>query len=288
MIIYSIIIPHKNIPELLERCLCSIPQRDDMEVIVVDYNSDATKVDFSSFPGLNRRDVKVIFSKEGKGAGYCRNIGMDKACGKWLIFADADDLFTVDAFDTFSKFKDSLNDIVFFGFNTLDCITLKPRESRIPEQVEFIRTNNINAMLFQTQVPWAKMISSKLIKKYKIRFSETIAANDVMFSIRSSYHADRVEICNKPVYSVTFREGSLINTFSSQVLLARLRITGLRNRYVRKNHIKVEQYALFSFYCKCKVRGKASMLYFRALLLYLYYQPLKLIIDDYRKLKGVR
>ena len=33
---YSIIIPHYNIPDLLRRCLESIPQRDDVQVIVVD------------------------------------------------------------------------------------------------------------------------------------------------------------------------------------------------------------------------------------------------------------
>lgn len=281
MIVYSIIIPHKNIPELLERCLCSFPQRDDVEIIIVDDNSDTAKVDFSSFPGLNRTDVKIFFSKKGKGAGYCRNIGIDKACGKWLIFADADDLFTIDAFDTFSTFKDSPNDIVFFGFNTLDCVTLERRESRIPEQTEFIRTNNINAMRFQAQVPWAKMISAKLIKKYKIRFDTTIAANDTIFSIRSSYHAEKVEICKHTVYNATVRRDSLINTTSSKVLLARLRVAGRRNKYVRKHNIPTEPFSLFSYYCKCKVKGKTSMLFLKALLLYLYYQPSNLIINDY-------
>jgi len=36
---YSIIIPHYNIPELLMRCLKSIPKRDDIQVIVVDDGS---------------------------------------------------------------------------------------------------------------------------------------------------------------------------------------------------------------------------------------------------------
>ena len=52
--IYSIIIPHKDIPDLLQRCLDSIPVRDDVEVIVVDDNSNTQKVDFGHFPGLER------------------------------------------------------------------------------------------------------------------------------------------------------------------------------------------------------------------------------------------
>lgn len=47
---YSIIIPHKNTPDLLQYCLDSIPVRDNVLVIVVDDNSDTNKVDFNNFP----------------------------------------------------------------------------------------------------------------------------------------------------------------------------------------------------------------------------------------------
>ena len=36
---FSIIIPHKEIPDLLMRCLKSIPVSEDIQVIVVDDNS---------------------------------------------------------------------------------------------------------------------------------------------------------------------------------------------------------------------------------------------------------
>ena len=48
---YSIIIPHKNTPRLLERCLCSIPTWDEIQIIIIDDNSNSESVDFSSFSG---------------------------------------------------------------------------------------------------------------------------------------------------------------------------------------------------------------------------------------------
>ena len=36
MITYSFVIPHHNTPELLQRLINSIPQREDIEIIVVD------------------------------------------------------------------------------------------------------------------------------------------------------------------------------------------------------------------------------------------------------------
>lgn len=94
MVNYSIIIPHKNIPDLLQRCLDSISPREDVQVIVVDDNSDLLIVDFEHFPGIDRDDVELIFPKDGKGAGYTRNVGLDHAVGKWLLFVDADDFYT--------------------------------------------------------------------------------------------------------------------------------------------------------------------------------------------------
>lgn len=38
-ITYSIVIPHYKIPELLVKCLLSIPKRDDVQIIVVDDHS---------------------------------------------------------------------------------------------------------------------------------------------------------------------------------------------------------------------------------------------------------
>ena len=76
---YSIIIPHKNTPRLLERCLYSIPTWDEIQIIIIDDNSNSESVDFSHFPGNGRKNTEVLFTKEGKGAGYARNIGLSHA-----------------------------------------------------------------------------------------------------------------------------------------------------------------------------------------------------------------
>ena len=44
--LFSIIIPHKEIPDLLMRCLKSIPVSEDIQVIVVDDNSSEADVIF--------------------------------------------------------------------------------------------------------------------------------------------------------------------------------------------------------------------------------------------------
>lgn len=94
MIKYTIIIPHHNIPELLKRCIDSIPNNPEIQIIVVDDNSKDGDNYLKKYSFLNRDNLLFISTKEGRGAGYARNIGLSKARGKWLLFADADDFFT--------------------------------------------------------------------------------------------------------------------------------------------------------------------------------------------------
>ena len=93
---YSIIIPHHNTPDLLKRCLLSIPKRDDVQVIVVDDKSDD-----SYLPAVRKIQEcfspwEFIYLTEGKGAGHARNVGIDYSKGDWLLFADSDDYFVSD------------------------------------------------------------------------------------------------------------------------------------------------------------------------------------------------
>ena len=101
---YSIIIPHKNCPDLLNRCLGSIPLRDDIHIIIVDDNSDNDKK-----PQYDRNNMEIIFldAEHSRGAGHARNVGLNRAKGKWLLFADADDYYCEHGFEILDKYLDS-------------------------------------------------------------------------------------------------------------------------------------------------------------------------------------
>ena len=86
---YSIIIPHYNSPDLLMRCLMSIPVKENIQVIVIDDcspNSDDYLVRYSELQEYYK-------TPRGGSAGRARNIGLDYVKGKWVICVDADDLF---------------------------------------------------------------------------------------------------------------------------------------------------------------------------------------------------
>lgn len=210
---YSIIIPHKNIPDLLRRCLNSLPKRDDVQVIIVDDNSDSDKVDFEHFPGLHLSNTEVYFDKTGKGAGHARNIGLKHAKGKWLLFADSDDLYTDDINDILIEYKDAEEDIIYFNHKSVMSNDLSEESHRTRHLDLYYRNDitkeEINYIRCKHVTPWGKMIKRELIEKTNARFDETRYSNDVMFSIIVGCNAEKIRVIDKVIYLLTEREGSL-------------------------------------------------------------------------------
>ncbi len=215
---YSIIIPHKNIPELLERCLASIPQRDDVQVIVVDDSSEERLVDFARFPGKGRPNTEIVFHKSSiggaGGAGMARNVGMDVARGRWLLFADADDFFHPAIGGLMDRYADSDADMVFFHHDSVDSTTLEPvaintRRNRILG--EFERTGAEQQARYMISVPWGRFIRRDMVRSHGIRFDEVRFSVGVMFSAKVGYFAEKVISDPAVAYCNVRRAGSLIH-----------------------------------------------------------------------------
>jgi glycosyltransferase involved in cell wall biosynthesis len=214
---YSIIIPHKNIPALLERCLASIPQRDDVQVIVVDDSSEERLVDFARFPGLGRPNTEVVFHKSriggAGGVGMARNVGMDVARGRWLVFADADDFFhTEELSRAMDRYAASEADMVFFRHDSVDSATLEPvsintKRNRALDDFEV----DGRPARYLVHVPWGRFIRRETLREHSIRFDEVRFSAGVLFSVRAGYFAERVVVDPAVVYCNARREGSLIH-----------------------------------------------------------------------------
>ena len=210
---FSIIIPHYNIPKLLRRCLDSIPQRPDLEVIVVDDNSSPDIVDFDHFPGSDRPDVTLILDKKGGGGGYARNLGLDAAKGKWLLFADSDDLFTENLSTLMDEYVDSEDDVIFFNVRRVWTEDITKPYTKSPGLGSFVRyeeTGNIDiAFRVWYSQPWGKMIRRSIVADNNIRFDEIKVCNDFWFCVQAQFKAKTVHVDNREIYYYTFRKGSV-------------------------------------------------------------------------------
>lgn len=251
---YSIIIPHRGIPELLGRCLRSIPERDDIQVIVVDDNSDDADTYLERIPELRRKGVELVRTTEGRGAGYARNVGLQHVKGKWLMFADADDFFVEDMGRLIDSHADTDADMVVFKMMTVysDDITKTAHRSGYINNIidRYMKDGDENPVRALLEVVWCKMIRTELVQRHNIRFDEVPFSNDYNFSAHVGCLADKVEVSPETLYVVTRRSGSLTSHFAKKPgeLAKRAEVYFRVQKYLRSQGIRLRHWPFAFFY----------------------------------------
>lgn len=213
---FSIIIPHKEIPLLLERCINSIPSRDDIQIIVVDDNSDTIYVEKLML--LKKEKVfDLILTKEGKGAGHARNLGLKQAKGKWILFADADDYYEKNVWNILDKYIDYEGDAIFWACNSVmsektDCPS--KRHENINHYIfKYLDGNATDEEIkYRKWEVWSRMYRKRFLDNLNVKFDEISIGNDLMFVIKANHNLDKFKVISDKIYCVTHRSESI--TFS--------------------------------------------------------------------------
>ena len=228
----SVIIPHYNSLNTIGMLLESIPVSDKVEIIVVDDKSDLSYDEWNRFEQMVyvRNGILIKNQTELKGAGVCRNIGLDIAKGKWLVFADADDYFLPNAFNAFFREIDADEDVIHFRATSVYMETQQTstrhlfREKILNEYVDNPSKSNELKLRYDIGGPCAKMVRSSTVKDNGILFSTTKVGNDVMFSAISSFYAKKIAVRNDVVYCITTSANTLTTTVNDDNWLVRTNI----------------------------------------------------------------
>lgn len=217
----SIIIPHKDDLDSLARLLEQIPDDNDIEVIVVDDNSEVSPQHLvESKPNANL----LLSPGEPPGAGTARNAGLTVAQGEWILFADADDQFLPRAFELLRQHFHSSAEVIYFRPTATHA--LPDREANRHHNYVHLIDHHLDTgsewIRYRFHPPWSKLIRLSLIKKHDFRFDECIAGNDLNFSLQVGLAAKTIQATTQSIYCVTQgNPGSLTSQQSRTVLSAR-------------------------------------------------------------------
>ena len=212
MFVYSIIIPHYNSSCLLERMLNSIPEREDIQVIVVDDSSEKEEV--NKLKLLHHKNLELYLEPENHGAGYARNIGLGYASGKWVLVVDADDIFAENAFNVLDKYKESDIDYLCFVIDSYDN-TLKPDGAwiRSSEAVKkYCNESSSESLLrlkYQNLICRNKMVSLHFLKDKHIKFEECEVNNDVFYGLSIGHLGEKFVVIPNVLYHSIRSVGSI-------------------------------------------------------------------------------
>lgn len=217
---YTIIIPHYNIPELLVRCINSIPKRDDIQIIVVDDYSDDADTFLEKYPELCGSQIEFYQNILPKGAGNARNMGLMYAKGRWLTFMDADDFLSSDSNYLMDKYLASDADIVYFLMDSVYSDTLEKADRALVYNDKLKKSEqdgDVDSFIFTTNSPVSKFVSRQLVMENGIQFEGIKVSNDAYFSMNCAIHAKKVILDPEHVlYVATKRRGSLDYTVNKE------------------------------------------------------------------------
>ena len=178
----SVIIPVYNAERFLCECLDSVIAQTftDFEVILVDDGStDGSGAICDEYASIDNR-VSVIHNNNG-GVSAARNVGIERANGKWICFFDADDILFPDALENLIRRTADDVDSVCCGYVTINSNDEEIKQSCNREYEMRIDTNSALKDFIFVQYSdlnnfylWNRIFRQSVISDNNIRFREDL------------------------------------------------------------------------------------------------------------------
>ena len=100
----SVIIPVYNSEKYVEKCICSVMAQTLPELEIIIINDGSIDESGKILRKLAQKDSRIILlEQENKGVAAARNLGVEKATGKYLTFVDGDDYLQEDYIEKMSS-----------------------------------------------------------------------------------------------------------------------------------------------------------------------------------------
>lgn len=236
MINYSIIIPYRDKYDMLLKAVKSVPDREDIQIIIID-NSN-TPLAEGKIPHKNNANVLFLTSDPTLGAGRARNEGLKHVEGRWLLFLDADDYFTTEAFPAFDKYMDEDYCIVFFNPTSIKLNNGQEAKRHVNyanKVAHYFKTGEEEWLRYRWEVPWSKLFKSSFVLSGGFTFDELRVSNDAWFSLMTGHAAKKITADKTTVYVVTAGENgsSLTRQKSKENWFTRFQVMVRINQFLK-------------------------------------------------------
>ena len=225
----SVIIPVYNVEEFIKEFLESVTCQKFVNIEIILIDDGSTDNSAAICEEYSKIDSRIIFiCQENKGVSVSRNHGIDIARGKYITFADPDDILSLVFCETVNNNVED-SDFVIFNADYLDENGEHASEWRAPDKFYltgndvdelkiflFRRGNDSKDYLLMGEyfIPfmgtsWAKVYKRDILEKFNIRFLPGVhPAEDVLFNFDYLTHCDKVGIFNIPIYKYRTRASS--------------------------------------------------------------------------------
>ena len=229
--VLSLIIPIYNTPqELLLQCLKSVKENiaetDDVEVLLINDGSTVPYVEEIA-KGLSDADSRITYKyKLNSGLSATRNVGMELACGEYVMFLDSDDYLEKGALSyLLKKIKETNSDLLAMGYEENNTSKVSRNYCEVLEgeakndYVLFIVGGNREYSFRKEMVShvyaWGKAYKLSIIRENHLLFDIKVGPReDADFNVQYLRYVDRLYLDNHVIYHYIENPKSITRSFS--------------------------------------------------------------------------
>ena len=215
----SIIIPVYNVEQYLQRCLNSVLNSSfqDFELIIInDGSKDKSEKIILEFVD-KYKDKIVYILKENEGVSVARNVGIEKAIGKYITFIDSDDYIEPNMFESMIEKIESDN------FDIVACDARLVYEDNNDTRVvssgyarDLYHKNKIReTMTIFYPVMWNKIYRTEIVKK--VKFTSGVWYEDMEYLLKLYPHINTIGVVKEPLYNYLQRKNSITYTYNDKL-----------------------------------------------------------------------
>lgn len=219
----SVIMPAYNCETLITDTIQSLFNQTfkDFEVIVI--NDGSTDNTLKVLENLKQNDSRLdILTVKNGGPAKARNIGIEKAKGKYIYFMDSDDIILPNMIEEMFNLstKEDL-DICTCGYTMESVDTKNPNVKQFlyhdfvaRSKSEFRKDLMPLIKSHLMYVVWNKLYKKEFLYEHNIRFTDFLSGEDRMFNTHTFEHINRFGFINKTFYRYFLRgQASLANKY---------------------------------------------------------------------------
>lgn len=204
----SVIIPVYNAEKYVSRCIESVKAQtfSDWQMILVDDGSKDKSLEIcQNYAGADNR-IHVIH-QENAGPGIARNVGLEYANGKYVVFIDSDDYIDKDYFQHLSEHDE---DVVFIDVRNFD------EDGRVLNE-EYMSSNKRLSLdsILRSQMTgkiswggWRKCLKVRVLQENNIRYTNHKIGEEAIYSFQALWYAKSVAFIEEPLYNYVQRGDS--------------------------------------------------------------------------------
>jgi glycosyltransferase involved in cell wall biosynthesis len=207
----SVVIPVHNAAATIDGLLGALTaiETPSVEVIAVDDGSqDESPMILRTAAEAGR--VTALFHARNRGAGIARNVGFERATGRYTLFFDADDEIHPEALANGIELLDeSEADVAVMAYryrrgmgghdemNNFDVAVWADYLGSAPRRLD--RLDRIPRLLGFTNYPWNKIIRTDHYRAVGLRFSDTAVHNDILGHWMTLLHAGEIALIDEVI-----------------------------------------------------------------------------------------